>query len=297
MTYVRALFLADVLRRADLHVREVDGWRTRGRPASVGSFDPRALMLHHDASSKGPSPSVLRIIRDGREGLPGPLSQLWHTFGVWHVVASGRCNAGGLGNGWGRIPRDSANTYAIHVETDHTTGEPWREDDLDSLVRGFAALADAMSIDPARSLCGHKEYAPTRKIDPAGISMDAFRIKVERTMRDLRASRDRPVPRRVTKLKTVDLSDLRAAARRDPDTPGDLGTPGSRRDVFTVEGWLAREGFLGERRRDGDWSEATRRAYADWQRHLGFRGQDANGIPGLVSLTKLARAHNATVRR
>jgi hypothetical protein len=31
----------------------------------------------------------------------------------------------------------------------------------------------------------------------------------------------------------------------------------------------------------------TRKAYAAWQRRLGFRGDDANGIPGYTSLLRL----------
>ncbi len=38
---------------------------------------------------------------------------------------------------------------------------------------------------------------------------------------------------------------------------------------------------------DGVFGENTRSAYATWQRKLGFRGQDADGVPGEESLAKL----------
>ncbi|PWS41693.1 N-acetylmuramoyl-L-alanine amidase, partial [Streptomyces sp. ZEA17I] len=31
------------------------------------------------------------------------------------------------------------------------------------------------------------------------------------------------------------------------------------------------------------WTEADRRSYAAWQRKLGFRGADADGLPGRTS--------------
>ncbi|MGW3686524.1 hypothetical protein [Streptomyces sp. NPDC005125] len=36
-------------------------------------------------------------------------------------------------------------------------------------------------------------------------------------------------------------------------------------------------------------------AYAAWQRHLGFRGSSADGIPGTASLTALGVKHGFAV--
>ncbi|MFE1941391.1 peptidoglycan-binding protein [Streptomyces massasporeus] len=38
---------------------------------------------------------------------------------------------------------------------------------------------------------------------------------------------------------------------------------------------------------DSRWSEADRQSYANWQWKLGFRGQDADGIPGRKSWNRL----------
>ncbi|WP_436801111.1 peptidoglycan-binding protein [Streptomyces coeruleorubidus] len=38
---------------------------------------------------------------------------------------------------------------------------------------------------------------------------------------------------------------------------------------------------------DSRWSEADRKSYANWQWKLGFRGQDADGIPGKRSWNRL----------
>lgn len=295
MSYRRALFLADVLRKADLDVREVSGWKTRGRPPEVGSFDPRAQIFHHDASARGRSSGVLEMIRDGRPGIPGPLSQLWESFGTIYVVASGRCNHAGVGAGWGRIPRDNGNAYAIGWETDHTTGEPWADGEVEILARGMAAVSIALAIDPLESLAMHREYAPDRKIDPSGINADRYRKRVAAQMSELREEWKVAKPVVLRALDVVDLSDVRRAARRDPSTPGNLGTTGSRRDVFTVERWLAAEGLL-EREPNGSYDRATVDAYRRFERRvLGHESPD--GIPGLVGLTKLARRHDGGVRR
>lgn len=45
---------------------------------------------------------------------------------------------------------------------------------------------------------------------------------------------------------------------------------------------------LYEGRRDGLFGPKTRRAYAKWQRRLGYVGDDADGIPGESSLRRLA---------
>jgi hypothetical protein len=41
---------------------------------------------------------------------------------------------------------------------------------------------------------------------------------------------------------------------------------------------------------------ANRQGYARWQRRLGYSGNDANGIAGLVSLRKLGRKHGFAVK-
>ncbi|MGC0339993.1 hypothetical protein [Streptomyces sp. SLBN-8D4] len=38
---------------------------------------------------------------------------------------------------------------------------------------------------------------------------------------------------------------------------------------------------------DGSFGTTTIAAYAKWQKHLGYTGADANGIPGKVSLSRL----------
>lgn len=170
-------WMAAELRAAGLVVVEYPGWKQRAAP---GAFAPKAVMWHHDASAAGPSPNMPRLIAEmGNGSTPPPLSQVWvDTAGVWHLTGGGRANHAGRGRGWGRVRADQGNTDAIGIETDHTVGEAWPAAQLTSLRRGTRVLLDHMGADASDSLCGHKEYAPDRKIDPVGLDMNAERRTV-----------------------------------------------------------------------------------------------------------------------
>jgi hypothetical protein len=173
-------WLADVLRAAGCTVIEEDGWKTRGRD---GSFTPKAIMLHHDASPAGETSNGVDVIRDGRPGLAGPLSQLWLAYdGTWHVVAAGRANHAGEGGPWGVVSTDDGNGDAIGIETDHTTDEKWSDPQRSEALRGVHALAQRLGITSRdeidRAVLAHKEYAPTRKVDPDPMNMDNARAQL-----------------------------------------------------------------------------------------------------------------------
>lgn len=204
--YVWADWLADVLRDADLSVVEHPGWKRRGRPFTVGPFTPRGLCWHHDASARGPSPELARFLAEiGRpaDGIPAPLSQTWvcmgcrgaHPVGTWHVLAAGRANHAGEGDGWRDVAPDAGNTVLIGTETDNTTGEPTPPAMLASLVVGSAAILRRLRSDPRAWLCAHREYAPGRKSDPDDIAMSKARRLVVRTMRDQADGRKHRRPR------------------------------------------------------------------------------------------------------
>lgn len=86
---------------------------------------------------------------------------------------------------------------------------------------------------------------------------------------------------------TVSVSRVAAAARRDPGlSQGGTTYPA---DVRPVELALARLGHLdADYSGDGSFGSRTVAAYAGFQRSLGYRGADADGIPGRSSLSVLA---------
>lgn len=95
---------------------------------------------------------------------------------------------------------------------------------------------------------------------------------------------DRPV---------VDLSRIREAARNDPPRDDQDVTYAQ---VKHVERALVKERLLRPRYADGHFGTMTIRAYSRWQRRLGYRGKDADGVPGETSLTRLGEQHDFKVQ-
>lgn len=90
----------------------------------------------------------------------------------------------------------------------------------------------------------------------------------------------------------VDLSLLITASRVNPPA---AGTPVTYTGVGLVETALYKEGLLSYGRIDGHFGSDTVSAYAKWQRRLGYTGSDADGIPGIASLTNLGGRHGFKV--
>jgi hypothetical protein len=96
-----------------------------------------------------------------------------------------------------------------------------------------------------------------------------------------------------TIIPTVSVARLIKAAKADiPAATGHKTYPA---EVLIVEKALNRAGLLASKFVDGSFGTTTRDAYGDWQRHLGYSGADANGVPGLVSLTALGKKYGFRV--
>ncbi len=91
----------------------------------------------------------------------------------------------------------------------------------------------------------------------------------------------------------VSLAHVVAAARRDPSAA--QGHTTYKADVLIVERALEAEGLLAKGYVDGSFGSKSVTAYSALQRRYGYRGADANGIPGRASLTRLGEAHGFTV--
>lgn len=117
----------------DVAVLELPGQDVRG---ADWTRTPVGIIDHHDASSvKSGEWGALGIIRDGRAGIPGPLSQF--QIARCHdgiprlaVVASGRANHAGKGGpmtiAGTVIPRDAGNAYLYGAEAANDgLGEPY----------------------------------------------------------------------------------------------------------------------------------------------------------------------------
>lgn len=187
------------LRDWGLTVVEVPGWQTRGS----SSFDPHGFVAHHDVI--GPQTSCPRIIIDGRSDLPGPLSQFWlERNGRVHLVAAGRANHAGDG-GWNGLYGNSS-VWGCEANNLGTPADPWPRAQLDAYYKLAAACCDFSGFSPA-NVCGHKEWAPTRKVDPHSIDMAAFRRKVAEQRKDgLSVADIRVITEKLTAIRTTQLN-------------------------------------------------------------------------------------------
>src|SRR5690606_37598702 len=167
--------LAAIARRTGFPVVEQPGWRNRGHASFRGV---RSIIAHHDTGRHAPN-VFNTVIQTGHSTLAGPLSQFaLRRDGTIHVVAAGVA--------WhaGTNINDAlyGNYYSIGIEAGNNgVGERWPQRQLDAYVALCGELAKAFGLSADR-VRGHKEIAPSRKIDPAGINMNDFRARVRSYM-------------------------------------------------------------------------------------------------------------------
>ncbi len=248
--------LADHLRKWGLKTYEVDGWKTR---KSGSRFDPHAITVHHTAGGRNGNAPSLNIVTHGRPGIPGPLSQfVLGRDGTVFVVGQGRANHGGKGGPIAGVPADSANTYAWGIEAENTgRGEPWSPVQLNAYYRLCAALCAYSGITPD-AVFAHKEWAPSRKVDPAGIYMVDFRERVKEAFA--------AGPAQVVHVELTEDGD---PVLRE----GDEG-----RKVVDIQNALG----LPESEQDGDFGPKTKAAVILFQQYHKIVG-DPRGVVGLYT--------------
>jgi hypothetical protein len=115
--------LAVRLRDAGLTVKEIEGWRLRGRPASTGGFDPVGVLNHHTGSRDeiGDFADDLAyakwLFTIGRDDLPAPLCHLSLSLeGVVYLGAAGRANHAGAAKSSGSVAGGDGNTLYVGIE-------------------------------------------------------------------------------------------------------------------------------------------------------------------------------------
>jgi hypothetical protein len=282
---------AELLRAEGVDVVEVGDWPHHNRNHK-GPWGPvHGVMIHHTVT-KG-SARTVDICRKGYASLPGPLCHGVITKdGRVHLVGYGRANHAGLGDddvlraviAEQRLPADSeTNTdgnrhfYGFECENLGDGEDPWPDAQLLAIEKAAAAICRHHGWTAA-SVIRHLDWQPG-KVDPRGFDWTVMRLRIAH-----RLGTTSPRSTQAPKTPVVDLSKLRAAARTDPPKSG---TPVSYAGVATVEAALVDLGYLDRPHSDGHFGTATIAAYAEWQRQLGYRGRDADGIPGKTSLVKL----------
>jgi len=85
--------------------------------------------------------------------------------------------------------------------------------------------------------------------------------------------------------KVVNMERVLIAAQLDQYRPGNGTTKGAVKSVKRIQRRLRRHNI--DVAVDGNFGAQTVAAYARWQRHLGYTGLDASGMPGETSLKQL----------
>ncbi|MFI1939381.1 peptidoglycan-binding protein [Streptomyces purpureus] len=290
------------LRAEGVTVVEHREWRTHNRN-HVGAWGPvNGVMIHHTVSS-GTMASV-ELCYNGYTALPGPLCHgVIDKDGTVYLVGNGRANHAGGGDpdvlkaviaeSYGEKPpatnehQGSAgavdgNTrfYGFECVNQGDGVDPWPAAQLDAIERASAAICRAHGWG-AKSVIGHLEWSD-HKSDPRGFTMPSMRTRI--------AERLAAAPTQPTKTTPAGTApQARETPRYQPFPGRDFVTGATSSPVITAMGRrLVAEGCSAYDVGPGPrWTDADRRSYAKWQRKLGFRGADADGIPGPASWNAL----------
>ena len=165
------LDLPDWFDDAGLEWRCWPGWEQRSR--SSGGYDQLwAVIVHHTASNTSPDNDCSYMWGSTSGDQPIGAVLLERTGRVT-IGAAGATNCAGKGGpmptSHGTIPVDKGNSYAFNIEAANAgTGEHWSDVMLDAYTLLVATLCDHLALDVERDCWSHFEWAPDRKIDPAG---------------------------------------------------------------------------------------------------------------------------------
>ncbi|MGI5455615.1 N-acetylmuramoyl-L-alanine amidase [Streptomyces sp. CA-249302] len=300
-TPLTAAQMLAALKAEGLTVHEHTGWTTHNRDAATGkSFGPVIGVLIHHTAGHGDK----ELCYNGRSDLPGPLCHAWlgKTDGLW-TIGNGRANHAGavdldvldaLREEQSPLPTDNqANAdgndclYGLEIENLGNGKDPYPDEQYRQAVLWATAICRAHGWSE-KSVAGHKEVQPG-KVDPS-FDMDDFRADVKKQLATT-ATKTSPAPTKPTKptkasKPRVDLSRLVAAAKTDPAAK--QGHVSYMAGTNLTEAALVKLGYLAKTYAgDGSFGTTTIAAYAKWQRHLGYSGAEADGIPGKISLGRL----------
>lgn len=183
-----------ILRNAGLTVVEVDGWQTRGRPASTGELNPVGVLCHHTATGpKTSNSAVVNLLVKGRSDLPGPLCQFGLARnGTVYLVAAGRANHAGKAKASGTVGAGDGNKMYWGIEAfNDGVGEKWSDAQMNAYALLCAVLSVKLTHNSEKTVRGHKETSITGKIDPT-FNMTLFRSAVAAKIKAL--TTPKPIP-------------------------------------------------------------------------------------------------------
>lgn len=199
-------WLLDCARLTGYPTVAVSGWETRGHG---GLTSLESVVLHHTAGPKAGEFPSLRVVRDGRPDLAGPLANFGlGRSGAIYVIAAGTAWHAGAST-WAGM--SNLNSRSLGIEAESSGTGDWTPEQRDCYPRLVAACLYYMRRDASRA-CAHRECAVPagRKVDPTGIDMTAFRSVVAHYLTDP----VRLIPRLATPAEDPDMDPTQDARLR-----------------------------------------------------------------------------------
>ena len=166
----------EAFKNAGISFTEEPGWRNRGH----GDIrEVKFIVLHHTAGGNSDAGDI-RVVRDGRPDLRGPLSQLvLKRNGQPHIIAQGvSWHAYGEVN-WRGVRAGEQNWWTIGIEGVSNGYNDWTPEQRREYPRVVAALLKDMNL-PSDAWAFHRETQPKSKIDPAGFERPSFQREVDK---------------------------------------------------------------------------------------------------------------------
>ena len=286
---------------------EVEGWKSRTIDQNA-TWDCEWVVNHHTANPTAHAHESLNWLVQG--GLPGVRAPYAHALvgrePKIFLIAAGRANHAGRGGPFRSVPKDSMNAYGYGIEVE----APGRALDFapgqfEVMCKLNAAVLWIVGRDVDRVI-RHKDWTdggidgvpwlPTRgrKVD-VRYSLDAIRAATRSYMKQLAAMGTPPV--QPPAKPVVYLSHILEAIKKDQPAP--TGHTTHKSEVLTVEKALNKQGLLASAYVDGSAGTVSfgdGSAYQKWQVQCGYHGKDADGIPGMESLSRLGRKYGFTVK-
>ena len=290
--------LLSALKAEGLKVVEYKDWRDHERDDETGKpFGPvNGVMIHHTASGDGQG--IIDNVYDGDSSLIGPKCHvLINKKGVVYLISKGRANHAGGGDpavktevvneSYGDYPsaphyhEGSSGAadgndcfYGAECVNRGDGDDPWPAVQVTAMVKFAAAICRHYGWS-AKSVIGHKEWSDW-KPDPKGIDMKSFRSQVQAVIdggaSGSSGSGTQPKPRPVYA----------------PYPGNGFFRLGKRHPLITQMGKaLKKAGYKPAYTPTDEFTRADIKAYAWWQRKLGYTGSAADGYPGAKSWAAL----------
>jgi hypothetical protein len=277
------------------------------------SFQPVGVVWHHTACNPlatGNMPSLNWCRNPGKfsgqarachivVGRDGKM-QIIAGGGAYHAGAGGPLKVNGTS-----IPKDLGNRFLIGIEIEASSTTKINKKDRTTPKHGMnpaqfgavakfcAALFDELGWNTEAAI-RHRDWAPGRKID-VGIELAVIREAID----GYRKPKPAPQPPKPPAGQKPKPPAKKPVAPKPPVKPVvrliDVQPRKKNESVAVLQKALQKEVGLAPQA-SPTFNAATKAAYAKWQTKLGFKGADADGIPGKVSLMKLGRKHGFTVK-